>query len=61
MNAINTCAAVFAAVATIATLGSLSNIADSQHRQVAASQEAIVAAAGQPVQQVVIVARRAPA
>jgi hypothetical protein len=62
MNAINTRAAALAVLVTIATLGGLGSIANTEHRQVvAAARQPTVVAAAQPtsqVQQVVIVGRR---
>lgn len=63
MNAINARAAVAALLVTIATLGGVDRIADTEHGQAlaAAAGPVRVAAAEPVVQQVVIVGRRAKA
>ena len=62
MNAINTRAAALAVLVTIATLGGLGSIANTEHSQVlAAVRQSSVVAVAEPtaqVQQVVIVGRR---
>jgi len=62
MSAINTRAAALAILATIAMLGSISTLADSEHREaLAQAAESTAVASAYPVQQVVIVGKRTPA
>lgn len=60
---LNLRAAALAVLVTVATVGSLNGIANSEHRQaVAAANETTLTAAAEPaVQQIVIVGRRAKA